>query len=142
MPFTNTVCRVETQLSPLALFTYLQAIEIDMGREKFRENGPRIIDLDLLNCGTSTIDLPGLTVPHPRMHERAFVLEPLQEIAPDLTLKPAPVVHGTVTARIPLQLLQAEIAEKKEREIRAMRFQEGYNQNPCNWDSFETKGLT
>jgi len=119
--FTNTVCRVETQLGPLALFAYLQAIEVDMGREKTHENGPRLIDLDLLSFGDQIINLPRLTVPHPRMSERAFVLEPLREIAPDYALpdgsklSPVQKIYGAIQTESPLELLQAEMAEKKER---------------------------
>ena len=131
MPFTNTVCRIETYLPASALFAYLQAIEVDMGREKLREKGPRIIDLDLLSYGDSSIDLPKLKVPHPRMAERAFVLEPLQEIAADFTLPdgsklvPADEVYGTITTTIPMELLQSEIDRKKELAIRLAKNSQG-----------------
>jgi 2-amino-4-hydroxy-6-hydroxymethyldihydropteridine diphosphokinase len=55
-----------------------------MGRQRRQKNGPRIIDIDILLFGTSVIDVPSLTVPHPKLHERRFVLEPLVEIAPDV----------------------------------------------------------
>jgi len=131
--FTNTVCRVETQLGPLALFAYLQAIEVDMGREKTHENGPRLIDLDLLSFGDQIINLPRLTVPHPRMSERAFVLEPLREIAPDYALpdgsklSPAQKIYGAIQTELPLELLQAEMAEKKERATIAAQLQDRLN---------------
>jgi len=143
MDFTNTVCRIETGLGPLALFTYLQAIEADMGREKFRENGPRVIDIDLLTFASDSIDLPGLSLPHPRITERAFVLEPLAEIAPDFTLpdgqppKAADTIYGSVKAVMPLELLTNEIAKKKQRDERATQFQEGYTKDPYdNWDDW------
>jgi len=123
-PFANAVCYIETELGPHALFAYLRAIEADMGREKTRVNGPRIIDLDLLLYSDVEIDLPLLTVPHPRICERAFVLEPLLElkevveqagrdfVLPDnFELVPTDVVYGAISARIPRELLQSKIAE-------------------------------
>jgi dihydropteroate synthase len=85
-PFTNTVCRLKTQLGVLALFAQLQGIECMLGRERTRPNGPRTIDVDLLAYEDCQVDLPGLTVPHPRLAERAFVVEPLLEIEPDFCL--------------------------------------------------------
>jgi 2-amino-4-hydroxy-6-hydroxymethyldihydropteridine diphosphokinase len=81
-PFHNTVVTLKTQLGPLALFAELQALERVLGRVKVRVNGPRSIDLDLLAYDDETIDLPHLTVPHPRIAERAFVVQPLLDIAP------------------------------------------------------------
>jgi 2-amino-4-hydroxy-6-hydroxymethyldihydropteridine diphosphokinase len=69
---------------PRQLITGILNIEQEMGRQRKQKNGPRIIDIDLLLFGTSVIEMAGLTVPHPRMHERRFVLEPLAEIAPDV----------------------------------------------------------
>ncbi|MCL2438472.1 MAG: dihydropteroate synthase [Coriobacteriia bacterium] len=141
-PFTNTVCCIETQMGALALFSYLQAIEVDMGREKTRENGPRVIDLDLLSYNDEVIDLPGLTVPHPRMNERAFVLDPLREIAPGFTLpdgsrlEPASEVYGAITAQIPLELLQSEINQRKQQKLRAARRGNKDSQNPYDWNSW------
>jgi 2-amino-4-hydroxy-6-hydroxymethyldihydropteridine diphosphokinase len=82
--FVNAVARVETGLGPEALLEALLAIERGHQRVRGERNGPRTLDLDLLLYGSERIDLPGLTVPHPRVHERAFVLVPLAEIAPDL----------------------------------------------------------
>jgi len=73
---------VETQLQPLELLDALQAIEAAAGRERPYRNAPRTLDLDLLFYGDEPIASPRLTVPHPRLHERAFVLLPLAEIAP------------------------------------------------------------
>jgi len=84
--YVNAVARLDTTLSPQALLAALQAIEQRHGRQRPYRNAPRTLDLDLLLYGDQTIDLPGLQVPHPRMHERAFVLRPLMDLAPDLRL--------------------------------------------------------
>lgn len=84
--FINTVLRANTTLAPLALLDLLQAIEARHGRERPYRNAPRTLDLDLLLYGNVALDVPRLSVPHPRMHERAFVLAPLVELAPDLAL--------------------------------------------------------
>lgn len=84
--FINTVIAIDTTLDPLPLLDLLQAIEQQHGRERPYRNAPRTLDLDLLLYGTQTIETPRLTVPHPRMHQRAFVLRPLQDLAPDLQL--------------------------------------------------------
>jgi 2-amino-4-hydroxy-6-hydroxymethyldihydropteridine diphosphokinase len=85
--FLNAAAIVETQLSPGELLDRLLAIEARLGR--VREGpplGPRTIDLDLLLYGDETIDEPCLTVPHPRLHERRFALEPLAELEPGLEI--------------------------------------------------------
>ena len=84
--FINTVVVVDTTLDPLPLLDLLQAIEHEHGRERPYRNAPRTLDLDLLLYGAQTIDTPRLSVPHPRMHQRAFVLRPLQDLAPELRL--------------------------------------------------------
>src|SRR5438477_4268435 len=81
--FLNAAARVQTTLEPEELMTRLLEIEREMGRERREKWGPRVIDLDLLLYGDRVIDTPGLKVPHPLMHTRRFVLEPLAEIAPD-----------------------------------------------------------
>lgn len=81
--FINAVVALETGLEPLALLAELQAAELRAGRERPYRNAPRTLDLDLLSFGDQAIDTPTLTLPHPRMHQRAFVLVPLAEIAPD-----------------------------------------------------------
>lgn len=91
--FINTVIAVDTTLDPLPLLDLLQAIEQQHGRERTYRNAPRTLDLDLLLYGAQTIDTPRLNVPHPRMHQRAFVLRPLQDLAPTLQL-----AHGNFTA--------------------------------------------
>ncbi len=82
--YINAVAEVATTLSAPDLLTALQAIENEAGRERPYRNAPRTLDLDLLLYGTANIKSARLTVPHPRMNERAFVLVPLAEIAPAL----------------------------------------------------------
>jgi len=81
--FINAVARLDTELAAAELLARLQAIEAEHGRRRSFANAPRSLDLDLLLFGEQRISGPELTVPHPRMHERAFVLVPLIEIAPD-----------------------------------------------------------
>ena len=81
--FVNAVAQVETGLEPRGLLEQLLAIERAHGRVRDLPDGPRTLDLDLLLYGGQTVRAPGLTVPHPRMLERAFVLVPLAEIAPE-----------------------------------------------------------
>lgn len=82
--YINAVAEVVTTLSAPDLLAALQAIEHAAGRERPYRNAPRTLDLDLLLYGSARIESPQLTVPHPRMNERAFVLVPLNEIAPTL----------------------------------------------------------
>ncbi|NML44945.1 2-amino-4-hydroxy-6-hydroxymethyldihydropteridine diphosphokinase [Ramlibacter sp. G-1-2-2] len=81
--YVNAVAAVETRLDACALLAALQTLENEAGRERPYRNAPRTLDLDLLLYGDARIDSPRLTVPHPRMLERAFVLQPLAEIAPE-----------------------------------------------------------
>jgi 2-amino-4-hydroxy-6-hydroxymethyldihydropteridine diphosphokinase len=81
--FLNAVVEGETRLSPEALLEAALATERSMGRVRAERNGPRRIDVDILLYGDERRDEPGLVIPHPRLHERRFVLEPLFEIAPD-----------------------------------------------------------
>jgi len=82
-PYLNQVAAVETDLEPLGLLRLLLAVERAHGRVREKRYGPRTLDLDLLDYEGQILDLPGLTLPHPRLHERAFVLVPLLEVAPD-----------------------------------------------------------
>lgn len=84
--FINAVVAVDTALSPLALLRHLLAIEARHGRVRSVPNAPRTLDLDLLLHGDTVLHGDELTLPHPRMHQRAFVLLPLLEIAADLSL--------------------------------------------------------
>jgi len=84
--FLNAVAQLDTSLAPEDLLDELQSIENRHGRERPFPGAPRTLDLDLLLHGNQSIASPRLTVPHPRMHERAFVLEPLTEIAPDIAI--------------------------------------------------------
>jgi len=82
--YVNAVVQVRTALSPDALLAALQAIEQQAGRERPYRNAPRTLDLDILLYGEHRVDRDDLQIPHPRMWQRAFVVLPLAEIAPDL----------------------------------------------------------
>lgn len=82
--FLNQVVAADTALGPEALLTYLKYLEAELGREPSFRYGPRVIDLDILFYGSLVLETPHLVIPHPRLHERAFVLVPLAEIAPNL----------------------------------------------------------
>jgi 2-amino-4-hydroxy-6-hydroxymethyldihydropteridine diphosphokinase len=85
--FLNGVAELETGLAARGLLDWLLAVEQHFGRVRVPgEHGPRTLDLDLLIYGDEVIAVPGLTVPHPRLHERRFVLEPLAELAPGLVV--------------------------------------------------------
>jgi 2-amino-4-hydroxy-6-hydroxymethyldihydropteridine diphosphokinase len=82
--FLNQVVKVETYLEPEPLLRHLKRIEVVLGRVPNFQNGPRLIDIDILFFDNLIIRTPPLMVPHPRLHERAFVLVPLVEIEPEL----------------------------------------------------------
>lgn len=82
--FLNCAVALRTELIPREFLAGLLAIERSLGRERTQPKGPRLIDIDILLYGAATIKTPQLTVPHPAMQERRFVLEPLAEIAPEL----------------------------------------------------------
>ena len=84
--FLNGVAALETELPPRELLDVLLTVERRLGRERRERWGPRTIDLDLLLYGDEVIDEDGLTVPHPRLRERRFVLEPLADLAPKLVV--------------------------------------------------------
>jgi len=100
--FVNAVAMIETTLVPTALLQELLRIERDAGRDRLADGsdrwGPRTLDLDLLLYGDAVIDVPGLSVPHPHMHERAFVLVPLLEIAPDARIPGRAAVADALAA--------------------------------------------
>jgi len=87
-PFVNLCIAVETTLSPRELLARAQDVELQLGRDRAHEKrwGPRTADIDIIAYGNMTVHELGLTVPHPRLFERAFVLVPLAEIAPDLRI--------------------------------------------------------
>ena len=85
-PFLNGAVLLETDRPPRALLERLLEVERELGRVRGRRYGPRTIDLDLLLYGDRVVDEPGLAVPHPRLHERAFALEPLLDLDPDVAV--------------------------------------------------------
>jgi 2-amino-4-hydroxy-6-hydroxymethyldihydropteridine diphosphokinase len=99
--YVNAVVELRTGQAPLDLLRSLQAIEARFGRERPYHHAPRTLDLDLLLYGERRIDMPELAVPHPRWRERAFVLVPLAEIAPE--------VAGQVVGVVPADLSIARI---------------------------------
>ena len=101
--YLNAVIALDTTLAPRALLEALLAIEHDAGRRRDFPMAPRTMDLDLLLHGDAVIDEPGLQVPHPRMHERAFALLPLAEIAPAASIPG----RGAVAALLPALAGQA-----------------------------------
>lgn len=107
--FVNAVARVETELSARELLSRLLSIEARHGRVRSTPNAPRTLDLDLLLWADEVISEPGLEVPHPRMHERAFVLQPLAEIAP----------AARVPGRGPVAALLVRVAEQRVERIDA-----------------------
>jgi 2-amino-4-hydroxy-6-hydroxymethyldihydropteridine diphosphokinase len=91
--FLNCAVALDTEKTPQQLLAGILDIEQQLGRRRGQKKGPRIIDLDILFFGNLIVDDPGLTIPHPAMHERRFVLEPLAEIAPDAL---HPVLNKTI----------------------------------------------
>ncbi len=87
--YLNAVIKVHTTFPPIKLLERLQFIEKKMGRVRTMRNGPRIIDIDILIYGDLNLTSEKLTIPHPRMQEREFVMKPLKEIDPKIQLKPS-----------------------------------------------------
>jgi 2-amino-4-hydroxy-6-hydroxymethyldihydropteridine diphosphokinase len=82
--FLNCVVAIETELMPKQFLSRTLAIEQELGRRRIKKKSPRTLDIDIVLFGNAIVDSPGLTIPHPAMHRRRFVLEPLVEIAPDV----------------------------------------------------------
>ncbi len=101
--FLNQVIQVRTVLSPFELLAVIRGIENGLGRQRTVRWGPRTIDVDMLLYDAARIDAPELVVPHPRMWERAFVLAPLAELAPDL---PVPGMEAETVAGLAARLLR------------------------------------
>ena len=95
--YINAVASIDTTLEPLALLDAVREIELAHGRERPYRNAPRTLDLDILLYEERQIDTAVLTIPHPRMHQRAFVLAPLCEIAPAVSIPG----HGPAAALLP-----------------------------------------
>jgi len=99
-PYLNSVLRVQTSPAPSDLLAIAQSVESSLGRTRSVRWEPRVVDIDLLFFGDLVIDSPALTLPHPRMHERRFVLEPLSELAADLIHPQTGVSIETMTERL------------------------------------------
>ena len=99
MPFLNAVVKIETGLHPRELLEALLGMEKAMGRIRNHDGWePRVIDLDLLLCGNKILNEKGLAVPHPRMLDRRFVMEPLAEMAPDVEIPPTGITASEAAA--------------------------------------------
>ena len=105
--FLNIVVEVETELFPRLLLARAQAIELGMGRRRELSKGPRPIDIDILLFGNFIISTSELEVPHPRMSERRFVLEPLAELAPDLRHPATGKTVREMLANVQAQIVKA-----------------------------------
>jgi 2-amino-4-hydroxy-6-hydroxymethyldihydropteridine diphosphokinase len=108
--FLNQVVQVETDLPPKELLDYVKGVETRLGRTESARYGPRKIDVDILFYDDLILDEPGLTIPHPRMQGRAFVLVPLADLAPDL-LHP---LEGKTIATLLAQVDRSEILPYQE----------------------------
>jgi 2-amino-4-hydroxy-6-hydroxymethyldihydropteridine diphosphokinase len=103
--YLNAVALLHTSLEPEALLQLLQDLELQAGRERPYRNAPRTLDLDLLLYGQRVLNSATLTLPHPRMHQRRFVLEPLAEVAPALAIPHAGPL-GTLLTQVAAQVVE------------------------------------
>jgi len=125
--FLNGVVQLETDLTPRSLLTMLREIERALGRDEDDRSGPRTIDLDMLFYGMRVINEPDLIVPHPRLHQRRFVLMPMSELDP---LWEHPTLHRTIS-----QLL-ADVPDRSKVELVFPQPSTRYGSRPaCNPDS-------
>ena len=106
--FLNQVIEVQTTLFPRQLLARTQKIEREMGRQRTVDKGPRVIDIDILLYGESTVRTEALEIPHPRMGDRRFVLEPLAELAPE---------HRHPVTRKTIREMLTRVAEQKVRRL-------------------------
>lgn len=114
--FLNMVIKIETDLSSLDLLTYCQQIELNLGRDRTKtqiEKGPRTIDLDILLYNDENSNLDVLQIPHPRLHERAFVLVPLNEIAPNLMVPEINLKVSELLQRLPMNVINEVVKWKR-----------------------------
>ncbi|HED13522.1 MAG TPA: 2-amino-4-hydroxy-6-hydroxymethyldihydropteridine diphosphokinase [Gammaproteobacteria bacterium] len=113
--FVNAVCKITTTLTAHTLLQELLVLEKQLGRVRLLQDGPRVIDLDLLLYGDVVIQEQGLIVPHPRLYQRRFVLEPLLDITPTVVIPG----HGPATALLPACLGQRLewLSTEPEREV-------------------------
>jgi 2-amino-4-hydroxy-6-hydroxymethyldihydropteridine diphosphokinase len=105
--FLNIIAEIETTLFPLQFLGRIQKIEKELGRQRVVDKGPRTLDIDIVLFANSVINTPRLQVPHPRMQDRRFVLEPLAELAPEL--------RHPLTRRTIREMLAATAAQKVSR---------------------------
>ena len=115
--FLNLVLEAETELFPKQLLARVRKVELELGRKRLRAKGPRSIDIDILLYGEVVMDSTELTIPHPRLTERRFVLEPLAELVPQLR---HPVTRETIAELLPATLGQAagEFRAKAQRNAK------------------------
>lgn len=108
-PFLNAVLEVETPLAPRELLAACLAVEDEFGRTRPTMWAPRTLDIDLLLYGGTVVDEAGLQIPHPRLHERAFVLTPLNELTPELLHPTLLKKISTLTDELPLDVRPAPL---------------------------------